>query len=148
MKRICLVVFLLVGTFAAAQVPPESVPSGATVKQLMVDLVYPASNDILLSVYRGAPQDEKEWAAVRRSALTLAEAGNLLALRARGGPYDPGAWIKDAKTLADVGAAAYKAAQAKDAKALTALAGALDASCTTCHKQYRPDVFPRPGGSK
>ena len=50
--------------------------------------------------------------------------------------------------LADVGAAAYQAAQAKDGKALTSLTDALDASCTTCHKQYRPNVFPREGGSK
>ena len=50
--------------------------------------------------------------------------------------------------LADIGAAGYKAAQAKDFKALAALTESLDASCTTCHKQYRPNVFPREGGSK
>jgi hypothetical protein len=112
----------------------------------MVDLIHPASNDILLFVNRGAPNDEKEWAAVRRSAVTLAESGNLLMLRGR--TRDQGDWMKDARMLMDVGTAAYKAAQAKDAKALAALADALDASCTTCHKQYRPNVFPREGGSK
>ena len=56
--------------------------------------------------------------------------------------------MKDARALADVGAAAYKAAQVKDVKALAALAEPLDASCTTCHKQYRPNVFPHEGGSK
>ena len=115
-------------------------------KQLMLDLIHPASNDILLFVNRGAPSDEKEWAAVRRGAVTLAESGNLLMQRGRA--RDQGEWMKDAKMLADVGAAAYKAAQAKDAKALAALAEQLDASCTTCHKQYRPNVFPHEGGSK
>ncbi len=115
-------------------------------KQLMTDLIHPASNDILLVVYRGGPKDEKEWAAVRRGALTLAESGSLLMLRGRA--RDQSDWLQDAKRLVDAGAAAYKAAQAKDAKALAAVADALDASCTTCHKQYRPNVFPREGGSQ
>lgn len=115
-------------------------------KQLMVDLIHPASNDILLFVNRGSTNDEREWAAVRRSAVTLAETANLLMVRGRA--RDQGDWLKDAQALADVGAAAYKAAQAKDGKALAALAEPLDASCTACHKQYRPNVFPHDGGSK
>ena len=114
-------------------------------KQLMLDLIHPASNDILLLIYRGGPKDEHDWAMVRRGAVTLAESGNLLMLRGRA--RDQGEWMKDAKMLVDAGTAAYKAAQAKDVNALTAVAGALDASCTTCHKQYRPNVFPT-GGSK
>ena len=110
----------------------------------MLDLIHPASNDILLAIFRGGPKDESEWATVRRSALTLAEAGNSLRVR---GPAQPD-WARDAKLLSDAGAAAYKAAQAKDAKALAAVADPLDASCTACHKQFRPNVFPREGGSK
>ena len=63
----------------------------------------------------------------------------------RGRARDQGDWMKDARLLVDVGTAAYKAAQDKDAKALGALTGSLDASCTTCHKQYRPNVFPKDG---
>ncbi len=140
MERVPIAVFILTGTLALAQ------PPVATMKQLMVDLIHPASNDILLFIYRGAPKDEKDWSAVRRSALTLAETGNLLMTQGRA--RDEGDWIKNAKMLADVGTAAYKAAQAKDVNALAALADPLDASCTTCHKQYRPNVFPREGGSK
>jgi len=112
----------------------------------MLDLIHPASNDILLFVNRGAPKDDAGWAAVRRSALTLEESGALLTMPGRA--RDQGDWMKDAKMLADVGNAAYKAAEAKDLSALSALTDALDASCTTCHKQYRPNVFPREGGSK
>jgi len=115
-------------------------------KQLMLDLIHPASNDILLAVSRGGPSGEKEWAAVRRGALTLEEAGKVLTERGRA--RDQGDWLKDAKLLADAGAAAYQAAQAKDRTALAALADRIDASCTTCHKQYRPNVFPHEGGSK
>ena len=135
---------LLAAATLLAQAPADSTPPAASMKQLMVDLIHPASNEILLSIFRGGPKNETEWAVVRRGALTLAEAGGIL--RARGPNQD--GWIKDAKLLADAGAAAYKAAQAKDGKALAAVADLLDASCTTCHKQYRPNVFPREGSSK
>ena len=83
---------------------------------------------------------------MRRSALTLG------GIRKLADDARPGSrrrdWTKDAKMLADVGAAAYKAAQARDLRALSRLTESLDASCTTCHKQYRPNVFPREGGSK
>jgi hypothetical protein len=131
---------------AFAQAPSEPFPISATVKQLMLDIIYPSSNDILLAIYRGGPKDDQGWATVRRGALTLEESGNLLMLQGRA--RDQADWMKDAKLLVDAGNAAYKAAQAKDGKALAALAGALDVSCTTCHKQYRPNVFPKDGVSK
>jgi hypothetical protein len=115
-------------------------------KQLMLDLIHPASNDILLLIYRGGPKDENEWAAVRRNALTLAESGNLLMMPGR--MRDQGDWMKDVGMLVDAGTAAYKAAEAKNVQELAAVAGPLDASCTSCHKQYRPNVFPRQGGAK
>jgi len=150
MKSKCIGALLLGGMIACAQAPSDLFPPTASVKQVMLDLIHPSSNDILLAIYRGGPKSDSEWAAVRRSAITLAESGNLLMLRGRA--RDQGDWMKDAKLLVDAGNAAYKAAQAKDATALAALAGALDASCTTCHKQYRPNVFPvinqRDGGSK
>jgi hypothetical protein len=142
MKRVCAV-FMLLGASALGQGPPDTTPRPASMKQLMLDLIHPASNDVLLIVYRGGPKDEKDWGTVRRGALTLAESGNLL-LQDR----TQNEWRKDAKLLADAGAAAYKAAQAKDGKVLAALAEQIDASCTTCHKQFRPEVFPREGGSK
>lgn len=136
MRRSWIALFMLTGAFAQAP---------ATMKQLMLDLIHPASNEILLFVNRGAPKTEQDWAAVRRSALTLAESGDLLISRGRSGDSD---WIKDSQALADVGTAAYHAAQAKDLSALAALTHSLDASCTTCHKQYRPNVFPREGASR
>jgi hypothetical protein len=146
MKSIRIGTLLLGGMIAFAQAPSEPFPPAATVKQLMLDIIYPASNDILLAIYRGGPKDDQEWATVRRGALILAESGNLLMLRGRA--RDLTDWMKNTKLLVDAGNAAYKAAQVKDRNALAALAGALDASCTTCHKQYRPNVFPKDGGSK
>ena len=106
-------------------------------KQLMLDVIHPASNSVLLAINRGGPADDKEWADVRRGAMTLAESGNLLILRNRAAT-----WVADAKLLMDAGAAAYKAADAKDARALATTADRIDASCTACHKQYRPGIFP------
>ena len=148
MRRIGFFVLGLVSAVGmmSAQPQQEGLQPLATMKQLMVEIIHPASNEILLFVSRGSSQDEKEWDRVRRSAITLAEAANLLTMRGRA--RDQGEWVKDAKLLADVGAAAYKAAEAKDAKALAALTESLDASCTTCHKQDRPNVFPRAGDSK
>ena len=87
-------------------------------KQIMLDLIHPASNEILLIINRGGPKDDKDWAAVRHSALTLNESGALLLRRAPA--HDLAEWAKDARMLADAGAAAYKAAQAKEASGLAA----------------------------
>jgi len=55
---------------------------------------------------------------------------------------DSNEWRTAAKLLTDAGSEAYKAAQSKDAKALAAVTAHIDASCTNCHKQFRPNVFP------
>jgi hypothetical protein len=105
-------------------------------KQLMLEVIHPQSNTLLLLIHRGGPKTDNEWAQARRSAMTLAESGNLLIMRNRA----PN-WVADAKLLRDAGAAAYKAAEAADAKTLESLADGIDTSCTTCHKHFRPAVF-------
>lgn len=146
MKFVWIAVFILMATRSFGQAPSGSFPPAATMKQLMLDLIYPASNDALLLIYRGGPKDENEWAAVRRDAVTLAESGNLLMMPGRMRDQDD--WAKHVRMLVDAGTTAYKAAEAKNVQALAAVAGPLDASCTSCHKQYRPNVFPRQGGAK
>ena len=59
MKLIWIAVLILIATFALAQTPSESFPPVATMKQLMVDLIHPASNDIY-SLFTGAgPRTKK-----------------------------------------------------------------------------------------
>jgi len=132
---------LLTAGITLAQAQQDQTQPVGTMMELMYSMVHPASNEILLTVNRGGPQNDKEWAAIQRSAVQLAESGNILMMRGRA--RDQGEWMKDAKALVDIGAAAYKAAKAKDANALAALTGQLDASCTTCHKAYRPNVYPK-----
>ena len=145
MKRgrmaLCAIAAAILAAAAFGQTAPVR---AANMKQLMLDLIYPSLNDIQFAISR-TPNDEAGWAAVRRSAVTLAESGNILLVR---GPGNSPEWRKDVQLLVDAGFAAYKAAQAKDAAALAATGPALDASCTTCHKQFRPNVYPKEGASK
>src|SRR5215467_9527575 len=83
----------------SAQETPEPLQPIATMKQLMLDVIHPASNSVLLAINRGGPaavMDDREWAEVRRGALTLAESGNLLLMRNRAT-----AWVTDAKMMMD-----------------------------------------------
>jgi hypothetical protein len=142
MKRIgCGLCFLAAAITVFAQGSPEGAPALVPMKQLMVDVIHPASNQILLTVYRGGAQSEADWAAVRHSAAELMEAGTSLTVRGRA--RDDGEWTKDVVLMANAGSSAYKAAQAKDPKALADAAASLDASCAACHRRFRPDVFPR-----
>jgi hypothetical protein len=131
------VLFVAAAPLAQGQEPFQPV---GNMSQIMVSMIYPPTNDILLSIYRGAPKDDKEWAALERSAVLLAESGNVLMMR--GHAVDQGQWMKHARMMVDAGAAAYKAARAKDVNGLTAVAEPLNASCIACHKAYRRNVHP------
>ncbi len=137
MKGLAVIGVLLLQPIVNAQTPSERPQPVATMKQLMVDVIHPASNSLLLLVNRGGPSDDAEWTEARRSAIILGESGNLLLIRNRAA-----GWAADAKLLSEVGAAAYKAVEAKDVKALSAASERIDAACTTCHKHSRPNVFP------
>ncbi len=129
--------FLLAVGPALAQAPSASYQPVGTMSELMVSMVYPALNGILLQINRGGPASEAEWTDLRRSAILLAESGNVLTMRSRGAE-----WSEASRALVDVGDAAYQAAVAGDVDALAALGQQLDASCVNCHEQYRPDVHP------
>src|SRR5262249_20265993 len=93
-------------------------------------------NEILLAVNRGELRSDKEWTAVRRAAIALAESGNLLIMRNRASD-----WVAESRSLIEVGTAVYKAADAKDAKAVASLIDRVDATGTSCHKRFRPALF-------
>jgi hypothetical protein len=139
MFAVLSVALVLAAGAAIAQAPEAGQPVG-TMGELMVSMVYPAANDLLLYAQR-APQNDKEWMAAQRAAILLGESGNVLMMRGRA--RDQGEWMKDARMLVDAGAAAYKAARAKDAAGLAALDATINASCVACHKQYRPNVHPK-----
>ena len=129
-----ILALFFITALAIAQAPSSFQPVG-NMSQLMIDIVYPTS-DAIFYVERSAPKNDREWNVLRATALTLAESGNLLMMDKRA--RDQGDWIKDSRALIDVGAAAYKAAQAKDLDAIVALNQQLYTACVTCHEQYRP----------
>ena len=119
------------------------------------------------------PRTDEEWAAVRRHAITLIEAANLLVMDGRrvareGKPLEdahtPGistpaeiqtaidgsrtVFIERAHALQSAGSAALSAIDARNAAALTAAGGALDTACEECHLKYWYPNTPRPSDSK
>ena len=131
MRKIALI--LMAG--AALAQAPSFKPVG-NMSQLMVSIIYPTS-DAIFYIDRAVPKNEVEWNALQNQALMLAESGNLLMMTGR--VRDQGNWIKDSQMLVDAGAAAYKAALAKDVDAVRAVNDQLYAACVTCHQQYRPN---------
>jgi cytochrome c553 len=131
--RTLIVLFLSLSSAAMAQAPTAKLVG--SILQLMQGIVVPASNAIF-RIPNEAPKNDKEWAAVQSNALVLAESGNLLMLPGRA--KDDGEWMKDSKALVDAGAAAFKAANAKDTDALTEIGDQILTTCSTCHQKYEP----------
>jgi enterochelin esterase family protein len=119
---------------AQATTPTQTFQNIGTMSQLMVEIIYPTSDDIFY-IARTPPANDHDWALFQRTALTLAESGNLLMMPGRA--RDQGDWIKYSKMLVDVGAAAYKLGKAKDLDGILALNDQLYTACVTCHQQYR-----------
>jgi len=114
------------------------------------------------------PTTEEEWDAVLHSAVTLAEAANLLMVPGRpvARPEDmntsadpveltpakiqemitanPESWVKHAKALQDVAMRAVKAATDKNVQELWNIGEPIDQVCETCHLEfwYPDDVRP------
>lgn len=132
-----LILLLLAGAIGAQA--PTFQPVGS-VSQVMISITYPSS-DAIFYVERNPPKTEKDWNDLQAQALILAESGNLLMIGSR--VRDQGDWIKEAREMVDVGAAAYKAAMARDLPAIAALNQRLNDACVTCHVQYRPNYRKR-----
>ncbi len=144
---------LLLGAMAArAQTPPTEVPESSvveeepaivpipasTMSELMVKVIYPAS-DAILYISSRTPTNETEWNELQGKALILAESANLMLMPERA--LDSGQWMKDTKLMLDAGLAAYEASLAEDVDALMELNDPLYQSCIVCHQHYRPDYL-------
>lgn len=123
-----------------AQAPPPFQTVG-TVAQVMEGVVFPSSEVVFNAavwsngVLEGGPKTEEDWHHVEDSALTVAEAGNLLMMAGRA--KDREEWMTRALALNAAGAVAFKAAEARDVEALLEAGNQIYAACSSCHKQYR-----------
>jgi hypothetical protein len=114
-----LLLCLLAGAILA-QAPPAPAPSAetptgpksiGTMKELMLNLIFPTSNEIFY-VGRNEEKTYKDWTDLQNNALMLGEAANIL--------------------MAD------NRAKDKDLPALKALNDDLYEACQSCHEHYRP----------
>jgi len=151
----------------AKQTEPEYRPTG-TIKDLMDSMVDPSADFLWDSVAttvsakgieEKAPHTDEEWAEVRRRAITLLEATNLLLMPGRKvakpgekaddpnvelGPeqieqlinQDRKTWSDRAHGLHDSAVASLKAIEAKDAEALLNSGDGIDQACEKCHLVY------------
>lgn len=133
MRTLGVMIFLLASS-TLAQAPTYQ-PVG-TILQLMKAMVIPSS-DVIFKISADAPKSDKDWAIIQNNALILAESGNLLMMQGRA--KDNGDWTKDSKSLIDAGAAAFKAANAKDVDKLNDISDDILTSCENCHKKYKPE---------
>jgi cytochrome c553 len=143
--RVAVVVLLLAACAVMACSGPTPPPFKPVVdtKRLMQAVVDPNADviweavktiDSAAGTEEIRPRTEADWTAVRNSAVTLAESGNLMMLvpRAR----DGGEWMKRAQEMIDTGERAMRAAEAKDAQQLFTVGGDIYEACSNCHRQY------------
>ena len=116
---------------ALAQQP--TVKPIATVGQIMQTMIVPFS-DVVFSAASEPPTTDKAWVALRGTALALAESGNLLMIGPRA--RDKTEWMKMARQGVEAAEAVMKAADAKDAAALSTTGDALYETCASCHERY------------
>ena len=154
---------------ATPPLPPAPVfDSTRTIKEVMKSMVEPAADTLWNSVATNvtetgtqvkAPTEDKDWVNVRREAIVLIEAMNLITMPARhmappgtksdnpGSELEPDqiealvtqdreSFARLAHALQDTGVAALKAIDAKDTEALSSAGGDIDMACETCHTRY------------
>ena len=143
--RIIIAVLLLVtvppSPLAWASQAAVPMQPASTMSELMVKIIYPASDAIFYITTR-EPKTEAEWVDLQGKALAVAESANLLMMPGRA--RDQERWMEDARLMLDAGRAAFRAAKAKDVAELDALNDQLYTSCTSCHQHYRTNYGRRP----
>ena len=176
---------LLFGVAACSSSKPAPAPATAesepafrltgTIKEIMDSVVDPSADVLWDSVSttinrqgttEKQPRTDEDWKNVRRSALALVEATNLLIIPGRKvappgdksenpdielGPEqmqklvdaDRAKWVNNAHGLHDAAMVALTAIDKKDVKGLMDAGENIDSACENCHKQYwYPDEKP------
>jgi len=151
------------------ETPPSSALSrSATIKDIMDSMVDPSGDFLFESIQviadekgvrQVAPETDEQWKEVRRRALILFEAPNLMAMEGRKvaqpgekAEYpevelqpeqiqklldeDRASFIRRAKRLQDAADEVMQAAGAKDKDALFKAVDKIDKACENCHLHY------------
>lgn len=179
MRFIAVALLCVAASACTSPAPPTEFRATATVKDIMDSVIDPSSDAIwdsveivatLDGVEHKQPRTDDEWKVLRREAITLVEASNLLLIPgrqvAKAGETaedarvdlhpeeiqaliakDVDAWSKRAHGLHDAAMESLKAIDAKDANALMNAGETLDESCESCHRNYWYRVPPPAGES-
>lgn len=121
------------GARGTAPQSTSGVRTVASVMQVMQAIVKPASDGVFAAAGE-PPKGMAAWITVEYQAIALAESGNLLMIGSR--VKDPGDWMKMSRAMVDASAVALKAAQAKDADAMSKASDAVYETCENCHMRY------------
>jgi hypothetical protein len=151
---------VLCAGFLTAQSPPPATAPAANLNQLMRSLFFPHSN-VVFFTQRYDPTEVKRaaepsastdpltgvfggWEAVENSALTLADAADLLMTpgrkcsNGRDVPLANPDWARLVNGLREAAMVSYKAALTKNQDEMLKASEVLATSCSNCHNKYRP----------
>jgi hypothetical protein len=140
-----LILLGLAGCGAQAPPPPPAAPFQLDIqmKDLMnwvldpnADVVWGAVGTIVTAEgeQKFAPTTDEQWTAVRNSAATVIEAGNLLMLSGRARNQDD--WMKKVQEMMRFANQTLEAIEAKDADTLFTAGSDLFLACSNCHAAY------------
>ena len=132
---------------ACRQTEPPPFRPVADVKEIMRSIVDPAAGDVWGAagwittkdgtIERG-PTTAGEWTQIRKQAVTLTEAGNLLMISPRA--KDESQWMMLARAMVEKGEECVKAAEQKNKQRMFDVGGDLYQTCLNCHQQYLPAI--------
>jgi hypothetical protein len=175
--RFALVLLVVLVAASCRQAEPKAeYRPVATVREIMDGMIDPSADGLWESVAtivtpagteERAPHTDDEWAAMKRHALQIVEASNLLLMPGRAVAHEgdtssnPGielspaeiqplidrdraAWIERVRALHDAVMPALAAIQKKDAVALSNAGEGLDTACENCHLRYWYPNAPKP----
>jgi hypothetical protein len=167
--RVAALLVIAIGLACGCSSPePAPFRPTSTVKDIMDSLVDPSADALwdsveIVATLQGtehkAPRTDDEWKALRRHAIALVEASNLLLIPGRhvAGPEekaedprvdlhpeeieallvkDRGAWAMRAHRLHEAATVSLQAVEARDVTALMNAGETLDAACEACHRNY------------
>ena len=133
-------VIAVVVTFASVTYARQTAArTPTTVKQVMTAMTIPASDAVFDATAELLPPEA--WAALRKSAVTLAESGRLLMTDAPA--KDKNTWVEMARDLVREAEATIKVAEAKDRDALENAGDSVYATCKACHGRYMSEASSR-----
>ena len=176
------ILVVLLGSCASQQPQAQQAAPGqpdynttATIKDIMDSIVDPGADAIwgavetvvsAKGVEEKQPRTDEEWKEVRRKAIMLLEATNLLQIPGRHvakpgekaddpkvelAPEtieaminkDRAQWVKFAQALHEATMSSFNAIESKNAEELLNTGDKIDTACENCHKQYwYPDEKP------